>query len=179
MNQRRVASAAVPVLHQRVLAILPSVSLVVLTLMSLSEWPVPSVTISQPCLTLMAIFFFTLWQPYYVPFSVVFGCGLLYDAFQLSLFGTYGLLFLFFRLGVAWWRRYTGFIEQPIKHWLAFVLAAVAYWTLEWLFLITQLETAFLWPVFMERNALALALYPLLYYGLSSMIMALQSQPGV
>ena len=108
-------------------------------ILSLIHLPVPFLTVVNPAFAVIGIFYLTLWQPRHLPLFGVFMCGLVYDAFQSTLFGTHALLFLLFRLSVARLRQQVGFIEPPFMNWAYFVLSASLYLIVEWLVAAVQL----------------------------------------
>lgn len=173
MNQRRIVSQH----HQAnpfILRIFPSVSLFLLVILSLIHLPIPFITIVNPAFAVMGIFYFTLWQPRNLPLFATFICGLIYDAFQSTLFGTHALLFLLFRLNVAVLRQRVGFVEPLLLNWGYFVLCAVLYFLVEWILSSLQLGSFVPNPFLLERDILTLACYPLIALLLASLIARIQ-----
>ncbi len=174
MNQRRIVSQH----HQAnplPLRIFPSLSLFLLVILSLIHLPVPFLTVVNPAFAVMGIFYFTLWQPRHLPVLSVFACGLVYDAFQSTLFGTHALLFLLFRLCIARVRQQVGFIEPAFLNWGYFLLCGSLYLTAEWLAAAWQLGSFIPNDFLMERDVLTLACYPLVALVLASLITRIQS----
>ncbi|NET71215.1 MAG: hypothetical protein F6K62_09900 [Sphaerospermopsis sp. SIO1G2] len=177
MNQRKVANAATHQSSQHLLRLLPNAVIFVMTILVKTDLPIPFIDIVNPLLPIMAIFFFTLWQPQFVSVYMVFACGVMYDGLQSStLMGTYALLFLLFRLSVGrlWWR--TGFIERLLPNWGLFILLALGFFAVEAAILMLQDEGNIIMSALILRNLLTLALYPLMHYALSFMIVAIQSR---
>ncbi len=161
---------------QLTLRLLPGVSLLLLTLLTMTDLPIPLVDMTNPAFPIMAIFYFTLWQPRFLPHYVVFLCGLFYDAFQTSLLGTYALLFLAFRLGVGRLRQRTGFVERMLPNWGVFASFACLFFVVEWVVISIQVGGDILSGTVIERNLLTILLYPLLHYLFSFIIASLQSR---
>jgi rod shape-determining protein MreD len=174
MTQRRIVSQhhyASPL----PLRLFPSSALLLLVILSLMHLPIPFVNVTNPAFMVMGVFYFTLWQPRYLPHAVVFCCGLLYDAFQSTLFGTHALLLLSLRIAVARVRQKTGFVESIPQNWGYFVLMAIPYLLVEWTVASMQLGDFMPNRALIERDVLTLALYPILYLLLSTIIGKLQS----
>lgn len=160
----------------RILLYAPSLITITLTLFSMTELPLPWLNVPTPCLGMMAMFYVSLWQPRYMPPVVAFSCGLIYDTFQSSLFGTYALMFLALRLAVTAIRRRKGYVEKCLPQWGLFTVCAMIWLVIEWGVLSLQLGHNVLSTALLQRNVLTLLLYPLLYLLLSSIIATLQSR---
>jgi rod shape-determining protein MreD len=178
MNQRRIERRIVSQHHQAnplLLRMFPSISMLILVLLSLIHLPIPLMTLTNPAFAVMGIFYLTLWQPRHVPLLAVFFCGLVYDAFQSTLFGTHALLFLLLRLSVARLRQNVGFIEPFFLNWCYFILCALTYLLIEWAVASVQLGSFMPDSSLIERDVLTLASYPLISLALSSLIARIQS----
>jgi rod shape-determining protein MreD len=154
----------------------PPLLLLLMTVLSMVELPLPFTQAANPFLGLIALFYFTLWQPRYLPLWVIFLSGLLYDAFQTAPLGTYALLFLCIRLVIIRTRTRTAFIHSPWKAWTQFIWISLLFFILEWI-CISLLEgynvfsSNFLW-----RATLTLVLYPLMHSLFSALISGMQSR---
>lgn len=176
MNKSKRHNLNVAANSPAVLKYIPSCTLAVLTLLSLISLPIPFMTHILPAFLVIGIVYFTLWQPRFVPFIVVFCCGLFYDAFQSSLLGTHAMLLVILRLAVSNIREHTGFLQNIVPSWGLFVMIALGYFLVEWLFISSQIRDYTMPSKLLHRDALTIALYPLLHIGFSSIISRIQSR---
>ena len=156
------------------LRLLPSYMLFLTTLLSLIPLPIPFFSHVSPAFSVMAIIYFTLWQPRYTPFLVIFGCGLFFDAFQSSLFGTHALLFILLRLAVAYVRNTIGFTQHIGRAWCFAALILSAYFIIEWLMLSAQFVSFGFPAALLQRDMLSITLYPLIHISFSALIAKMQ-----
>jgi cell shape-determining protein MreD len=154
----------------------PSFVLLMLTLLAMTDLPIPLIEAIPPFFPVIAIYFFASWQPRYLPYWAVFGCGLLYDAFQITMLATYALLFMVFRFVVVRVRDKTGFADKTWYHSFVFAGLIFAFFVVEWMVLSLQLGFDALTITLIKRDVLTILLYPLLHLVLSSMIASLQSR---
>ncbi len=159
-----------------ILKSLPSVLLMLATLLTMIELPLPFSGRTNPLFSIIAIFYLSLWQPRFLSIWVVFVAGLIYDSLQPTPLGTYALLFLLMRYFTCKMRNRTAFIAKPINAWWRFALLALLFFVAEWGFVSIMLEQNILSSTFLWRSCLTIMIYPVVHSVFSSIIAAAQSK---
>ncbi|TAE79978.1 MAG: hypothetical protein EAZ74_05335 [Alphaproteobacteria bacterium] len=158
------------------LRIVPSFLLAVSSVLSMVRIPVPILDVATPFFPVMILYFFTLWQPRSLPYGSVFVAAIIYDAFQMSLFGSYALILMIMRALLGTVRARLGYRDSTLYHSLIFIGVGCTFFILEWLWLALQPSTNVIVSTLLVRNLISIALYPLLHMILSSIVIALQTR---
>ncbi len=116
----------------RFTSFLPSLFTLVAALMTLTPIPVASNTLFMPSFVMIAVFYWSLLTPAYLPLVIVFIIALLMDSFTGAPMGMYGLTLLLLRLFVMMASH--RFVKQTIWfYWAGFVAMSLPAWVAFWL----------------------------------------------
>jgi rod shape-determining protein MreD len=111
---------------------IPSASAVLLTLLSVSAWPLPYLGPVRPSLGLIALFYWAAHRPSLFPPVVAFAVGMMIDILNGWPVGLSA--FLFVGAHQIIWRQRTLFAGHSFfKLWFGFALAALALMFAQWL----------------------------------------------
>jgi rod shape-determining protein MreD len=159
-----------------VLKSLPSVMLLLVTLFTMAELPLPFAGRTNPLFTIIAIFYLSLWQPLFISIWVTFAAGLLFDVYQPTPLGTYALLFLLMRQMTCKIRNHTAFIAKPFAAWWRFSLLAIIFFACEWGFASALLGYNIFSSNFLWRCCITMLIYPVIHSIFSSIIASVQAK---
>lgn len=147
-------------LDQTARALVPGLTLVVATLLSLLPLGIPGWAQVTPNFLLMTIFWWSIHRPSAIPPSVAFFTGLLQDLASGGPIGQSALLLVVTQWIISGQRRFL--IPQPfLLVWAAFAVVAAACAVVEWL--CYALLTVRIPPIDagLTRAGLAIALFPI------------------
>ncbi|MDB5365169.1 MAG: mreD [Rhodospirillales bacterium] len=147
-------------LDQTARALVPGLTLLLATLLSLLPLGLPGWGQVTPPFALMAVFWWSIHRPASVPPSIAFGIGLLQDLASGAPIGQSALLLVLTRWIILGQRRFLA--PQPfVLLWGSFALVAVAAATVEWV--CYALLTVRIPPIEagLTRAALGIALFPI------------------
>jgi rod shape-determining protein MreD len=142
-------------------AAIPSISAVLLTLLSVSAWPLPYLGPVRPVLGFIALFYWAAHNPALFPPVVAFAVGLMNDSLNGWPLGLSALLFVGAHQVIC--RRRTLFAGHSfLLLWFGFALAAALLMFVQWILmgLLRWQVTPFL-PVLLQA-LLTIVLFPLL-----------------
>jgi rod shape-determining protein MreD len=159
-----------------ILKSLPSVLLLLATLLTMVVLPLPFAGRTNPLFSIIAIFYLSLWQPRFLSIWVTFAVGLLFDAFQPTPLGTYALLFLLMRQMTCKIRNRTAFIAKPFAAWWRFSLLAIIFFGCEWGLASALLGYNIYSHNFLWRCCFTVLIYPVIHSIFSSIIASVQSK---
>jgi len=139
---------------------LPFVTALVCTLIGVIAWPLPYIGPVAPPLSLMAVYYWTVYRPDLFGPSVVFAIGLLNDIVNDLPIGLSALLYVAASQILLQQRRF--FARQSFfMIWFGFILTVSAVMAAEWLLLdILHWTIVPVMPVLMQ-TILAVAFFPL------------------
>ncbi len=159
-----------------VLKSLPSVLLLLATMLTMVELPLPFVGRTNPLFAIIAIFYLSLWQPRFLSVWIVFAAGLIYDSFQPTPLGTYALLFLLMRHLTCKMRNRTAFIAKPLPAWWRFALLALMFFVAEWGLASMLMGRNIISTTFIWRACVTIMIYPIIHSAFSSIIASAQNK---
>jgi rod shape-determining protein MreD len=114
--------------------LVPLTTTFAVTLLAVLPLPIPYYNFAAPSLTLIAIYYWTVFRPDLMPMLVLFGIGIVNDALSGAPLGVSSLVFLVLQVAVLSQRRYL--IGQPFwMLWSGFALIVPPAALFQWLVL--------------------------------------------
>jgi len=147
--------------------LVPFLTTVLFAFFSIVPLNLPGFAVVMPAFALMAVFHWTVYRPDLLPLSAVFASGLLLDLLNGTPYvGISALMFLIGRSAVMGQRKL--FVNRPFAIvWLAFLVLAVALFSLLWV-LVSALHGSFIdLRPFAFQAVLTVACYPAASYVLA------------
>lgn len=145
--------------------ILPFVSGLLLVLLMLVQFNISAIENIFPFLSLIAIYYWSIFKPKLMPVSIVFLLGLLQDILSGGPLGMTALLLILVRVFVLSQGR--RFLEREfLFSWLVFIFVSLAYGALVWLVASVYLkETQNIWNA-MGQSTLTIMIFPAIVWPL-------------
>jgi len=145
--------------------ILPVFSALALVLLTQLQYRIAFLENSFPFLSLIAVYYWSIYKPRLMPVMAVFILGLLQDILSGGPLGLMSLLLLLTRLFVV--QQGSRFLEKEfLFNWLVFIVVSVLFglslWAISSLYL-RDLQN--IWTV-LSQGALTIAIYPIVAWGL-------------
>ncbi|MBL4802204.1 MAG: rod shape-determining protein MreD [Emcibacter sp.] len=145
---------------------LPFISTLVLVLLMLLQYRLFFLDNIFPFLSLIGVYYWSIFKPHLIPVSLVFMLGVLQDILSGGPLGMTALLLILVRIFVV--RQGSRFLEREfLFNWLVFIFVAVVFGLLNWIIASLYIrEAQNLWNIF-GQIMLTIAIFPGIAWGLS------------
>lgn len=152
-----------PLLHrmdQQMRGLLPALTMLVLLILGLIPWHVPGLAVVTPALTLIAVYFWGIYQPHRLPYWATFVIGVLQDLLLGMPIGQGALVLLLIQGLVVSQRRF--FLTKPfLVVWWGFAMVAPLGALIAWSVASVAREAVIPVLPIIVQTVITIMLYPL------------------
>ena len=142
-------------------SVIPFFTVVFLIILMVLPYNMPLISDIMPYLTLIGVYYWSVFKPEYMPVSVVFAIGILQDILLGSPLGLTSLLLVVVQQFIFFQGR--RFLERDfLFNWFVFVMIVIGFGTLTWIIVSLYFRVFLDYIGIIGQILLTIAFYPLI-----------------